>query len=84
MFRMNRVVKLFLEKVRKIGFPILHEGTYCFLFGKRDNCFCFGTLDQLKVWINSNSGIDVIFNDWGKAEQFIQYMYEFDFININD
>lgn len=69
---MNRVTKLFLEKVQKLGLPILFEGNVSFQFGFRPHWITLGSMNEETIWIQSQSGINCCFKDWGNAEQFIE------------
>lgn len=82
-FRMNRVVKLFLEKVQKQGFPILFEGNVSFRFGHQPHWIALGSIDEETIWIQSQSGINACFKDWGNAEQFIGSICVIDYMMYN-
>lgn len=69
---MNSVVKVFLDKVKKLGFRVSEEYYFLFQFGlKRQNLTFVYCEDTQVIIILLDGCLNIRFKDWGNAEQFI-------------
>lgn len=69
---MNSVTKLFLDKVKNLGFTVSEEYYFLFQFGlDRQNLTFVYCQDTLMIIILLDGCLNIRFKDWGDAEQFI-------------
>lgn len=70
---MNSVTKLFLDKVKNLGFTVSEEYYFLFQFGlDQQNLTFVYCEDTQMIIILFNGALNFRFKDWGKAEQFIE------------